>query len=173
VQRAGNTKVSFIEKAVLLAVMTNLCAFGQAKAESRDELVDQIEEALGKPMPVDQHSPLVTQTLTAAKTANPDVDSPTWDEVRADTAAVLTRLSAGPGSAFDKRIRAALESFSDSELKSLSSKLNDPLLLRFRRGIQSQPNQPLGGAAMAGMMQMMVDINGILTRHNLKTISLQ
>jgi hypothetical protein len=58
-------------------------------------------------------------------------------------------------------------------LKSLSSKLNDPLPLRFRRGIQSQPNQPLGGAAMAGMMQMMVDINGILTRHNLKTISLQ
>jgi hypothetical protein len=164
--------VSIIEKAIFLAVMTSVFGLGQAKAEGRDDLVNQIEEAIGKPLPIDEHSPLVTQTLTAARTANPEVDSRTWDEVRADTAAVLTRLSSGPGSAFDKRIRAALETFSDSELKSLNSKLNDPLLLRFRQGIQRQPNDKLGGA-MPGMLQMMVEINGILNQHKLKPISLQ
>jgi hypothetical protein len=116
--------------------------------------------------------PLVTKTLTAARTANADVDASTWDDVRSDTAAAQTRMNSGPGSAFDKRIRAALESFSDSELQSLNSKLNDPLLLRFRHAVQGLP-QENAGAAMSNMLQMVVQINAILTKHNLKPISFQ
>jgi hypothetical protein len=114
----------------------------------------------------------VTKTLTAARTANPDVAARTWDDVRSDTAAALTRMNSGPGSDFDKRIRAALESFSDSELQSLNSKLNDPMLLRFRRAVQSLPHENSGGA-MSNMLQMVVEINAILNKHDLKPISLQ
>jgi paraquat-inducible protein B len=161
-----------IKKAIFMVLMANLLAAAQAKAASRDDLVNQIEEAIGKPTPIAEQSPLVTNTLTAARTANPDVDARTWGDVRADTAAVLTQMSSGPGSTFDKRIRAALESFSDSELQSLNSKLNDPLLLRFRRAVQSLPHENPGGA-MSNMLQIVVEINAILTKHNLKTISFQ
>jgi hypothetical protein len=155
-----------------MVLMANLLAAAQAKAAGRDDLVNQIEEAIGKPIPIAEQSPLVTKTLTAARTANPDVDARTWDDVRSDTAAELTRMNSGPGSAFDKRIRAALESFSDSELQSLNSKLNDPLVLRFRRAVQSLPHDN-AGAAMSNMLQMVGEINAILTKHNLKPISFQ
>jgi hypothetical protein len=165
-------RVGLIKNAIFMALVLSLLVAGQARADSRDDLVNQIEEAIGKPMPVDEQSPLVTQTLTAARTANPDVDSRTWDDVRSETAAALTRMNSGPGSAFDKRIRTALESFSDSELHSLSVRLNDPLLLRFRQAIQSQPNDK-AGRAMSDMLQMVIEINGILNKHQLKPVSFQ
>jgi hypothetical protein len=143
-----------------MVLMANLLAAAGAKAGSREDLVNQIEEAIGKPPPVAEQSQLVTKALTAAKTANPDVDLRTWDDVRSDTAAALTRMNPGPGSAFDKRIRAALESYSDSELQSLSMKLNDPLVLRFRRALQGQPNDDSANL-MSNMLQMAVEINGI------------
>ena len=155
-----------------MVLMANLLAAAAVKAGNRDDLVSQIEEAIGKPPPVAEQSPLVTKALTAAKTANPDVDSHTWDDVRSETAEALTRMSSGPGSSFDKRVRGALESYSDSELQSLSVKLNDPLLLRFRRALQSQPNDNAANA-MSNMLQMVAEINGILSKHNLKLISFQ
>jgi hypothetical protein len=55
---------------------------------------------------------------------------------------------------------------------SLSSKLNDPLLLRFRRAIQSLPAAK-AGAAVGDMLQLVAEINGILTQHGLKPVSFQ
>lgn len=159
-------------KSTVMVLMIFLFATAQAQTPNRNDLVNQIEEAIGKPTPVTEKSPLVTTTLTAAKNANPEVDSRTWDEVRADTAVALTKMSSGPGSPFDNRIRGALESFTDAELQSLNSKLNDPMLLKFRDALQRQPNE-YKTHAMSNALQMAAEINGILAKHNLKQISFQ
>jgi hypothetical protein len=157
-------------KLTVAVLITLLTTVAQAQTPSRDDLVNRIEDAIGKPAPVTAMSPLVTSTLTMAKNANPDVDSHTWDEVRADTAVALTMTSAGPGSAFDIRVRSALKSFTDAEVQSLSSKLSDPLLLKFRDAIQDQANSSKY-SVLSSALQMTAEINGILAKHNLKQIS--
>jgi hypothetical protein len=77
-------------KSTVIVLMSFLFVSAQAQTPNRNDLVNQIEEGIGKPAPVTEKSPLVTTTLTAAKNANPGVDSLTWDEVSADTAVALT-----------------------------------------------------------------------------------
>lgn len=135
----------------------------------RDQLIDQLEEAIGKPPLISADSPGVTQMLTSAKKANPEVDPRTWDSVRTDTAAALTAMERGPGSWFDTQIRTAGESFTDGELRDLVVKLNDPLQRRFRLAFQSQPNR-VGADVMSGALKMVVEVNVILAKYHLKQV---
>jgi hypothetical protein len=158
-------------RAMASVVSLLLSATAVAQSAARDQLIDQIEEAIGKPMPVAAGSLEVTTVLKAAKQANPAVDQGTWRSVESDTAAVLTKLGSGPGSRFDIRIRGALEGFTDTDLKNLATRLNDPLLLRFRDVLQKLPREKPN--LLAGMFQIAAQINDILAAHHLNEVSLQ
>jgi hypothetical protein len=157
-------------KVTVTVLIGLLSATAQAQSVNHEFLVNQIEEAIGKPDPVAAASSLVTSMLTMAKNANPEVDPSTWDHVREDTAATLTKLSSGPGSAFDLRVRGALAQFTDHELPLLLGKLNDPQLLKFRDALRQQPNASKS-SIVSNALQMTSQINGILAKHNLHQVS--
>jgi hypothetical protein len=157
-------------KAIVTLLVGLLYATAHAQSASRDDFVNRIEDAIGRPDPVAASSPLVTSMLTTARNANPGVDSSTWDSVRAETAAILTKRSSGPGSAFDNRVRAGLARFTDSELQRLLTKLNDPLLVKFRDVMKLEQNG-YKNAFLSDALQMTSEINDILAKHDLQQVS--
>ena len=154
-------------KATFTVLLALLCATAAAQSPSRNDLINQIEDAIGRPPPIAAGSPLVTTTLTAAKNANPEVDPGTWESVREETAAALTKRQ---DSYFDTPVRRALESFTDVELKNLSRALHDPLVTRFREGWKKQAKAAKN--LMSNVLELTVQINGIIAQHQLKQVSL-
>ena len=154
-------------KATFTVLLALLCATAAAQSPSRNDLINQIEDAIGRPPPIAAGSPLVTTTLTAAKNANPEVDPGTWESVREETAAALTKRQ---HSYFDTPVRGALESFTDDELKNLNRALHDPLVMRFREGWKKQAKAAKN--LMSNVLELTVQINDILAQHQLKQVSL-
>ena len=148
-----------------------LCAGAAAQSPDREPLIHRIEDAIGRPAPVPASSPLVTQALGLASRVNPNPDPSLWLQVRAETAAALTDLSSGAGSAFDRRVRAALESFDERELQALADKLSDPLLLKFREALKQQASR--APPITAGALELAAAVNRILAAHHLNTVALQ
>ena len=149
---------------VLLAL---LCATAAAQSPVRNKLINQLEDAIGRPAPIAAGAPLVTSILTSAKNANQEVDPGIWESVREETAAALTKRQ---DSYFDTPVRGALESFTDDELKDLNRALHDPLVTRFREGLKKQPQAAKN--FMSNVLELTVEINGILAQHHLKQVSL-
>jgi hypothetical protein len=147
------------------ALLALLCATATAQSPVRDALINQIEDAIGRPAPIAADSPVVTRVLTAAKNANPQVDPVIWESVRVATAAACTKKQ---DSYFDSPVRGALQSFTDGELKDLSRALNDPLAVRFRDAFRKQPKANMN--LMSNVLELTVQINGILAQHQLKQV---
>lgn len=146
-----------------------LIAFTSASADTRDELIDQIMDAAGKPPPVVPGSDDVTKTLNAAKLANPGVDQTTWDAVRIETAAALSKINSGPESPFALRYRAALADFSDPELQDVLAALRNPLLIKLRGSLRSH-SDVYKKSFMPNVLRVNSDVSQILIRHGLKPV---
>src|SRR5436853_5725940 len=141
-------------KATFTVLLALLCATAAAQSPSRNDLINQIEDAIGRPAPIAADSPVVTRVLTAAKNANPQVDPVIWESVRVATAAACTKMQ---DSYFDSPVRGALQSFTDGELKDLSRALNDPLAVRFRDAFRKQPKINMN--LMSNVLELTVQIN--------------
>jgi hypothetical protein len=126
-------------------------------------------EVAGKPPPVGPGSDDVTRTLNAAKLANPSVDQATWEEVRIETAAALSKVNSGPESPFALRYRAALADFSDAELRDVLVALRNPLLIKLRESLRSH-SDVYKKSFMPNALRVNSDVSTILLRHGLKPV---
>jgi hypothetical protein len=139
-----------------------------ADSPTREALIDQIETQYIATAIVSSDSPVINSMLQPAMAANPGASPETWQSVRKDTAAALTKMFTEKGSTMDLLIRSSLESFSDKELKSLSLVLSDPSFRKFQAAMSgpAAQQQLQAGMAKAGL-RLGPLINAVLVNHNL------
>jgi hypothetical protein len=154
--------------AALLALSTSVSL---ANSAAREALIDQIESQYVATAMFASDSPAVISILQPAMTANPGVSTETWQSVKKETAAALTKMITEKGSTMDVLIRSSLESFSDKELKALSQVLSDPSFRKFQAAMSGPAAQQQlhAGMAKAGM-QLAALINNVLVNHHLNEV---
>jgi hypothetical protein len=142
-----------------------------ANSAAREALIDQIETQYVATAMFASDSPVVISILQPAITANPGVSTETWQSVKKETAAALTKMITEKDSTMDVLIRSSLEPFSDKELKALSQVLSDPSFRKFQAAMSGPAAQQQlhAGMAKAGM-QLAALINTVLANHHLNEV---
>jgi|SRR5580692_10284766 hypothetical protein len=98
-------------KLLLAALLALLSSIGQADSPTRETKIEQIETQYLKAKIISSDSPIVSKILDAATTANPGVTPETWETVKREIAAALTKIFTERGSIIDRLIRGSLSSF--------------------------------------------------------------
>ena len=161
-----------MKRQLLLAALLALSSsVSLANSATREALIDQIETQYVVTAMFASDSPVVISILQPAMTANPGVSTETWQSVKKETAAAMTKMITEKGSTMDVLIRSSLESFSDKELKALSLVLRDPSFRKFQAAMSGPAAQQQlhAGMAKAGM-QLGALINTVLVNHHLNEV---
>jgi hypothetical protein len=153
---------------VFLALSSSIALAQSAK---RELLIENIETEYVSTEMFSSDSPVLNSILAPAMTANPGIPAETWQSVKVEVAAAVTKMFTEKGSAPDVIVRSSLESLSDRELKTLSQLLGDPTFKKFRAAMSnpSAQQQFRSGMAKAGM-QLGPLMNTILVSHQLKQV---
>ena len=161
-----------MKRQLLLAALLALSSsVSLANSAAREALIDQIETQYVATAVFASDSPAVISILQTAMTANPGVSTETWQSVKKETAAALTKMITEKGSTMDVLIRSSLESFSDKELKELSQLLSDPTFRKFQAAMSGPAAQQQLHAVMAKAgMQLAALINTVLVNHHLNEV---
>ncbi len=142
-----------------------------ANSDTREGLISQIVSQYVATTMFATDSPVVSSMLQPAMTANPGVSTETWQSVKTETAAAVTKMLTDKGSTMDVLIRSSLDSLSDKEMKVLSQVLSEPSYKKFQAAMSgpAAQQQLQAGMAKAGM-QLGALINTVLASHHLNEV---
>lgn len=143
-----------------------------AKTSPRDVLIGQVEAAYTQAMILTPDSPLFDLYLSEAKSANPEVSSATWSEIRRDLSPEVSKVLTERGGMVDAALRQSMESLSDDELKKLSVIFVDPTYKKFQAAMASPSTQKqMLQSIMASASKMNAVVDKVLAMHGLKVTS--
>ena len=156
---------------LLAALLALSSSVSSANSAPREALIDRIETQYVATSVFASDSPVVISILQPAMTANPGVSKETWQSVKKETAAAVTKMITEKGSTMDVLVRSSLESFSDKELEALSLVLSDPSFRKFQAAMSGPAAQQQLHAGMAKVgLQLGTLINTVLVNHHLNEV---
>ncbi len=144
----------------------------RADAPTRETMIDQIETQYLQARVISSDSPIVSKILEAATAANPGVSPETWQTVKKEIAAAMTKIYTEKGSIIDTLIRCSFDSFSDRDFAVLNRLLRDPSLQKFVAAMsRPEAQQQMLTGTMESIPKLASSVNSILANHQLKAVN--
>jgi hypothetical protein len=154
----------------IIVIAFAICTHARATDDSdREALIAQIEVQYAAASVVGADSPFVDMMLAGARPLNPTTSEAIWNDVKAEVAKAMTSALTAKGAGLDVLVRGALDPFSITDLKRLTTLLSDPVFKKFQVSVSSVDIQKrVFQAVMTNSLQMTGAVNAVLEKRGLK-----